>query len=112
MSEMDEAARRREEVAQLRAAARSTTPEAYRVHSSPKPVAELVEETRQTYSNLLGALTKDRSPRDAIAIACMLGSNGLAYILLILVLNLAQCSWWYEPGMYNGGYEHETRSGR
>ena len=61
---------------------------------------------------VFGAFTKDRSPRDAISVACMLGANGLAYILLILVLNLAQCSWWYEPGMYNGGYEHEYSIGR
>lgn len=109
---MDEDARRREQIANLRAAAGSTTPEAYRVRPSPRPVAELVEETRSTYSNLLGALTKDRSPRDAIAIACMLGCNGLAYVLLILVLNLAQCSWWYEPGMYSSGFEREQRIGR
>lgn len=112
MSDVDQDARRREEVARLRAAARSTTPEAYKVRPVYKPVEELASETRETYSGLLGALTKDRSPRDAVAIACMLGSNGLAYILLILVLNLAQCSWWYEPGMYNGGYEQQTRTAR
>ena len=33
-------------------------------------------------------------------------------ILLILVLNLAQCSWWYEPGMYSSGYEQKQRTGR
>lgn len=112
MSEMDEDARRRQQIADLRAAAGSTTPEAYRVRPSPKPVAELVEETRVTYSSVLGALTKDRSPREAISIACMLGCNGLAYILLILVLNLAQCSWWYEPGMYSSGYDREQRTAR
>ena len=112
MTQTDEAARRREQVAQLRAAARSTTPEAYRVRPVAKPVEELSSETRETYTGLLGALTRDRSPRDAVAIACMLGSNGLAYILLILVLNLAQCSWWYEPGMYSSGYEQKQRTGR
>jgi hypothetical protein len=112
MSEMDEAARRREEVAQLRAAARSTTPEAYRVRPVAKPVTDPMAESKETYTTLFGVFTKDRSPREAISIACMLGANGLAYILLILVLNLAQCSWWYEPGMYNSGYEHEQRIGR
>lgn len=112
MSDVDQDARRREEVARLRAAARSTTPEAYKVRPVYKPVTDPMAETKESYTTLFGAFTKDRSPRDAISVACMLGANGLAYILLILVLNLAQCSWWYEPGMYNGGYEHETRSGR
>lgn len=106
---LDEDARRREEVARLRAAARSTTPEAYKMRTVSRPTNPMAE-SKETYTSLFGALTRDRSPREAISIACMLGANGLAYILLIIVLNLAQCSWWYEPGMYSSGYEREYRS--
>jgi len=108
----DEAERRREEVARLRAAARATTPEAYKVRPLPKPAGDPMNDARETYTGLFGALTRDRSPREAISIACMLGANGLAYLLLILVLNVAQCSWWYEPGMYSSGYDSRSTTAR
>ena len=101
----DDEDRRREEVERLRAAARATTPEAYRVRPVARPAGDPMIDARETSTGLFGALTRDRSPREAISIACMLGANGLAYLLLILGLNVAQCSWWYEPGMYSSGYD-------
>ncbi len=100
MTESDDRdARRREDVARLRAAARSTTPEAYKVRPVARP-AEPDNTGRSGVSSLFGAMTAGGSTRDTIATTMALGAQGIAYILLIVLLNLAQCSWWYEPGMY------------
>ena len=111
---MDDEARRREDIAQLRAAARSTVPEAYRVPEPKAPAAETSADpmaaSRESYTTLFGVLTGGKSIREGVATAIMLGANGIAWIVLIMLLNLAQCSWWYEPGMYSGDYERVYRS--
>jgi len=110
--ETDEARKRREDVARLRAAARSTTPEAYKVRS-PKPAADPIVGAGDSYSTLFGAYFAGSTGwRQHVATALQLGAYGIAYLILILMLNLAQCEWWYEPGMYSGGTESERVGGR
>lgn len=96
---------RRREAERLRIAARATTPSAYRQTERPAIPDTAVVDTSvnagESYSSLFGSFTGTRSTREHIATAMMLGAQGLAYIALIVVLNLAQCSLWYEPGMYS-----------
>lgn len=106
----DADARRRDEVARLRAAARSTTPEAYRVKVPPRAYVDTA--TQSGVSTLFGAMTAGGSKRDTIATTLALASHGIAYVILILLLNLAQCEWWYEPGMYSGSQEQGRVGGR
>ncbi len=106
--------KRQAEAARLRQAARSTTPQAYQTRKVATPTAPDYDpniDTRETYTNLFGAFTSGTSRREHIANAMVLGANGLAYILLIIVLNLAQCSLWYEPGMYSDP-DHVQSTGR
>lgn len=107
----DDEARRREEIAQLRAAAGATTPEAYRVRPVDPPSGDPMNKARESYTSLFGAMGGNKSIRDGIATALVLGANGIAYVVLILMLHLAQCSWWYEPGMYSDPETQHT-SGR
>ena len=110
--ETDEARRRREDVARLRAAARSTTPEAYKV-TAPKTTVDPMAGAGDSYSTLFGAYFAGSTGwRQHVATAMQLGAYGLAYIALILILNVAQCEWWYEPGMYSGRTESERVGGR
>ena len=103
--------RRRAEAVRLRAAARSTTPEAYKVAKSQQTMVDPMAEAANSYSTLFGAYFAGATHwRDHVATAMQLGAYGLAYIALILMLNLAQCSWWYEPGMYSA--EHNETIGR
>jgi len=101
----DERARKRHEEAELlRMAARSTTPKAYQTRRIEQPTVSDVDtnvDARETYTNLFGAFTSGRSWHGHVASAMALGANGLACVVLIVLLNLAQCSWWYEPGMYS-----------
>ena len=103
-AEARQAARRRE-AERLRVAARATTPSAYKQVERPAIADTSVVDTgvnaRESYSSLFGSFTGTRTVREHIATAMMLGAQGLAYIALIIVLNLAQCSWWYERGMYS-----------
>jgi hypothetical protein len=104
MDAEERARKRHEEAELLRKAARSTTPKAYQTHRSSVPAvsdADTTVDTRETYTNLFGAFTSGQSWHSHVASAMALGANGLAYVVLIVVLNLAQCSWWYEPGMYS-----------
>jgi hypothetical protein len=101
----ERARKRRDEAERLRIAARSTTPKAYQTRRVERPTVSDVDTTvdaRETYTNLLGAFTRGNTWHSHVASAMMLGAYGLAYVLLIIVLNVAQCSWWYEPGMYSG----------
>jgi len=96
--------KRREEAERLRIAARATTPKAYQTRRSQAPTVSDVDATvdaQETYTNLFGAFTSGRTWHSHVASAMALGANGLACVVLIIVLNLAQCSWWYEPGMYS-----------
>jgi len=103
--------RRKDEVARLRAAARSTTPEAYKVAKSQQTMVDPMAEAANSYSTLFGAYFAGATHwRDHVATAMQLGAYGLAYIALILMLNLAQCSWWYESGMYST--DHNQTTGR
>lgn len=95
--------RRKAEAARLRAAARSTTPKAYRT-KAPRPTADPMVGAGQSYNTLFGAyFAGSGNWRQHLATAMQLGAYGLAYVALILLLNVAQCEWWYEPGMYGGG---------
>ncbi len=86
-------------------AARSTTPNAYKQTERPAiPDTEVVDtgvNAQETYSSLFGSFSGTRTLREHIASAMMLGAQGLAYLGLVAVLSLAQCSWWYERGMYS-----------
>lgn len=96
---------RRREAERLRVAARSTTPNAYKQTERPAiPDTDVVDTSvnaGESYSSLFGSFTGSRSIREHISTAMMLGAQGLAYIGLVAVLSLAQCSWWYERGMYS-----------
>jgi hypothetical protein len=110
--ESDEARKRREDVARLRAAAGSTTPEAYKV-SAPRTTANPMVGAGDSYNTLFGAYFAGSTGwRQHVATAFQLGAYGMAYIVLILMLNVAQCEWWYEPGMYSNGSETERVGGR
>jgi hypothetical protein len=110
--ESDEARKRREDVARLRAAAGSTTPEAYKVRA-PRTTVDPMAGAGESYSTLFGAYFAGSTGwRQHVATAMQLGSYGLAYLVLILMLNVAQCEWWYEPGMYSNGGETERVGGR
>ncbi len=94
--------RRKAEAARLRAAARSTTPEAYKVRT-PRATADPMAGAGDSYSTLFGAyFAGSQGWRQHLATAMQLGAHGLAYVALVLLLNIAQCEWWYEPGMYGG----------
>jgi len=98
----DRAQTHREEAERLRQAARSTTPQAYQTRRVKR--SDDVDRTidiSQTHTNIFGEFAPGESLQSKIASATMLGAPGLAYILIIILLNLAQCSWWYEPGMYS-----------
>ena len=112
--ESDEARnRRKDEVARLRAAARSTTPEAYKVAKSQQTMVDPMAEAANSYSTLFGAYFAGATGwRQHVATAMQLGAYGLAYLVLILMLNVAQCEWWYEQGMYSEGGETERVGGR
>jgi hypothetical protein len=99
------------QAANLRAAARSTTPNAYQVprHQSANPMGQ----AQASYTTLFGAyFAGATSVRDHVITAAQLGAHGIAYVILILLLNLAQCEWWYEPGMYSGRTEAGRVGGR
>ena len=96
--------KRQAEAARLRIAARATTPQAYQTRKIAQPTAldqDQTIDTKETYTNLFGSFTGGNTWQSHVASAMMLGAQGLAYVLLIIVLNLAQCSLWYEPGMYS-----------
>lgn len=102
---------RRSEAAGLRAAARSTTPEAYQVPR--RQTANPMEQAQASYTTLFGAyFAGATSVRDHVITAAQLGAHGIAYVVLILLLNLAQCEWWYEQGMYSGRTDAERVGGR
>ncbi|MBC6440529.1 MAG: hypothetical protein GDA49_09025 [Rhodospirillales bacterium] len=97
--------RRKAEVARLRAAERSTTPEAYNVKSKPQVTVDPMSGAGDSYGTLFGScFAGSTSWRQHLATAMQLGTYGLAHIALIL--NVAQCEWWYEPGMYGGPPEY------
>ncbi len=113
MDGSEKARRRREEAARLRQVANSAAPRAYQ---DPKKEALKLEDLdpndnnnkgmdNTTFGNvvdLYGAFTQDDSWRTRpISTAVSMSSYALAYILLLIVLSVAQCSWWYEPGMYS-----------
>jgi hypothetical protein len=105
MDASERARKRREEAISLRQAARSTTPNAYQTRRAAQATAGDVDtsvDVRETYTNLFGAFTSGQSWREHVANAMALGAHAIAYVLLVIVLNIAQCSWWYEPGMYSG----------
>ncbi len=96
--------KRRDEAAMLRRAARSTTPRAYQTRKVERPVTfehDPTIDAQETYTNLFGAFTSGTTMREHIANAMVLGANLFAYLLLATVLSVAQCSLWYEPGMYS-----------
>jgi len=98
----ERAQKRREESERLRKAARSTTPEAYQTRRVQRTDdVDRSVDLSQTHTSMFGEFSAGETWQSKIASATMLGSYGLAYVLLIIVLNLAQCSWWYEPGMYS-----------
>ena len=102
--ESEKARKRREEAAMLRRAARSTTPKAYQTRAASWPRTfehDPTIDAQETYTNLFGAFTSGTTLREHIANAMVLGANLFAYLLLATVLSLAQCSLWYEPGMYS-----------
>ncbi len=100
--------RRKDEVARLRAAARATTPQAYKV-KAPEAAVDPVAEAGNSYSTLFGAhFAHSKGWRQNLATAMQLGAYGLAYVALILLLNLAQCEWWFEPGMYSDPDRYPT----
>jgi len=100
--------KRKAEVARLRAAARSTTPEAYKTPKRAQSVNPM-EQAGASYNTLFGAYFAGATHwRDHLATAMQLGAYGLAYVALIIILNIAQCEWWYEPGMYGGPQEHSS----
>lgn len=96
---------RRREAERLRVAARAMTPNAYKTTERPAiPDTDVVDTSvsaGESYSSLFGSFTGSRTIREHIATAMMLGAQGLAYVGLVVVLSLAQCSWWYERGMYS-----------
>ena len=96
--------KRREEADFLRRAARSTTPRAYQTRKAQKPKTfdhDPMIDAQETYTNLFGAFTSGTTWQAHVANAMVLGAQMFACILLVIVLNVAQCSWWYEPGMYS-----------
>ena len=104
MDESEKLSKRREEARLLRQAARSTTPQAYQTRKVERPRTLDSDPTiaaQETYTNLFGSFTSGTTWHSHVASGMMLGAQGPAYILLVIVLNLAQCSWWYEPGMYS-----------
>ena len=104
VNESEKVRKRREEAAMLRRAARSTTPRAYQTRRVERPATfdhDPTIDAQETYTNLFGAFTSGTHWREHVANAMVLGAQLFAYLLLVLVLNIAQCSWWYERGMYS-----------
>ncbi len=108
----ERASKRREEAAKLRQVANSAAPRAYQDPKDEALTLEDLDPNDKTKGmdntvvgnvvDLYGAFTKDDSWRTRpISTAVSLSSYVLAYILLLIVLSTAQCSWWYEPGMYS-----------
>lgn len=104
MDDNERLRKRREEGERLRQAARSTTPTAYQTRRTQRTHLSDIDptiDTKETYTNLFGAFTQGTTWQAHVASAVMLGAQGLACVALVIVLNIAQCSWWYEPGMYS-----------
>ena len=109
---MTDEERRKADVARLRAAARATTPEAYRTPET-RITANPMTEAGNSYNTLFGAYFAGSTGwRQHLATAMQLGAYGLAYLVLILLLNIAQCEWWYEPGMYSNPDRYGNVGGR